>query len=69
MNGKNKQKIKKEMMESAIDGLFLSIFQIVKNILGLSKGYMDYAIDPILPIVKQSIKVSVQKINNLPLAE
>ena len=26
---------------------------------------MDYAIDPILPIVKQSIRNSVEKINNL----
>ena len=39
------------------------------NFLGLSKGYMYYAIDPILPVVKQSIRNSVQKINQLPLSE
>lgn len=30
---------------------------------------MDYAIDPILPIVKESIKNSVKKVNDLTEAE
>ena len=51
LEGKDKEKIQKEMLVSAIDGL--------------SKGYMDYAIDPVLPIVKQSIRNSVEKINKM----
>lgn len=53
--GKERENIEREMLVSAIDGL--------------SKGYMDYAIDPILPIVKESIKKSVKKVNDLSEAE
>ena len=54
------------MLVSAIDGDFLFDNCVFKPyILGLSKGYMDYAIDPVLPIVKQSIRNSVEKINKM----
>lgn len=32
---------------------------------GLAKGFMDYPNDPILPIVQQSIRQAVEKVNNM----
>ena len=36
---------------------------------GLSKGFMDYSNDPILPLVQSIIKKNVDKFANLPEAE
>jgi hypothetical protein len=38
-------------------------------ILGLSKGYMDYENDPIMPIVQNYIKTNASKYSDLPLEE
>jgi hypothetical protein len=45
------ENLQKKMLDSAITGL--------------SKGYMDYENDPILPLVNEVIKKHVQKFNNL----
>lgn len=38
-------------------------------IIGLSKGYMDYQNDPILPIVQDYIKTNTSKYAELPIEE
>lgn len=52
LDGPQRAQIQKEIFESAL--------------IGLSKGYMEYEKDPILPLVKSYIKNSVSKYTNLP---
>lgn len=70
LSGANIVKIKKEIFESALEGLDKKLILIILilfffKLKGLSKGYMDYAIDPILPIVNESIKNNVAKVTTL----
>lgn len=55
LTGSDAEKIQQQMLDSAIEGL--------------SKGYMDYANDPILPLVQQSIRSSVESLNKLSATE
>jgi len=47
----NNDEIQKKMFESALEGL--------------SKGYMDYSNDPILPLVQKYVRENLQKYSNL----
>jgi len=55
LQGPQRSEILKQMLDSAI--------------LGLSKGYMDYENDPIMPIVQNYIKTNASKYSDLPLEE
>jgi len=53
--GPNKDQIQRQIFESALQGL--------------SKGYMDYNNDPILPLVSSYVKANLEKYSNLTTEE
>jgi hypothetical protein len=55
LSGPNKDEIHRQMFESAL--------------IGLSKGYMDYSNDPILPLVSDYVKRNMEKYSNLSTEE
>ena len=55
MTNSSNPELQRKMLDSAIEGL--------------SKGFMDYNNDPILPLVQSIIEKHVHKFANLPEAE
>jgi hypothetical protein len=55
LQGPNREQVQREIFNSAVEGL--------------SKGYMDYANDPLLPLILRRIESEVKKISNLSAEE
>ena len=51
MKGKNAEKIKSQIMNSAIEGI--------------SKGFTEFANDPLLPLIQEYIKKRIATYDNL----